>query len=77
MSPEEKLRLYQAIDYQEDAQPTMYPTSFVEMQVNYLLSSLAVEVWDNTCSDSPRVMLAELNGVATSVERRPVASAFR
>lgn len=37
MTPEEKARLYKAIDYQENAPATVYPEEFVDKSLSFLL----------------------------------------
>lgn len=37
MTPEEKARLYKAIDYQENAPATIFPEEFVDKSLSFLL----------------------------------------
>jgi vacuolar protein sorting-associated protein 13A/C len=76
MTPEEKAKLYRAIDYQENSTPTQYPKTFVAVSLNFMLKCLAVEVRDDT-SDIPRVLCTELNSVSCAVEQRPSAEAIK
>ncbi|GLH03016.1 Vacuolar protein sorting-associated protein 13 [Gryllus bimaculatus] len=73
LTAEEKLKLYQAIDYEENADPAHYPEEFVERQVVFHLGKLILNIQDNKC----RVLLAKLSGVFSSLEQRPSAGAFR
>lgn len=76
MTPEEKAKLYRAIDYQENAAPPQYPPEFVELSAHFSLGSLQVEVRDDAYT-MPRVMLADLAGVSVNVKRRPATQALR
>lgn len=42
MTPEEKQKLFRAIDYQENAAPAEYPVEFVAVDLNFVLHSLVV-----------------------------------
>jgi vacuolar protein sorting-associated protein 13A/C len=48
MTPEEKERLFAAIDYQENAPPTTYPMHYVENVVHFKLKKLLLRVQDDT-----------------------------
>jgi vacuolar protein sorting-associated protein 13A/C len=76
MTPEEKAKLYRAIDYQENSKPTQYPKTFVEISLSFILKCLAVEVRDDSL-DIPQVLYTELKGVSCRVEQRPSADALR
>jgi vacuolar protein sorting-associated protein 13A/C len=76
MTPEEKAKLYRAIDYQENSKPTQYPKEFVEISLRFMLKCLAVEVRDDSL-DIPRVLCTELKGVSSHIERRPSADAVK
>ncbi|XP_021940255.1 vacuolar protein sorting-associated protein 13 isoform X3 [Zootermopsis nevadensis] len=76
MTPEEKIKLYRAIDYQENSKPTQYPKEFVEISLSFMLKCLAVEVRDDSL-DIPRVLCTELKGVSSHIERRPSADAVK
>lgn len=47
ITPEEKERLFAAIDYQENAPPTTYPTHYVENVVHFKLKTLSLRVQDD------------------------------
>lgn len=44
MTPEEKKKLFRAIDYQENSAPTEYPKTFVETTVTFVLRKLDIKV---------------------------------
>lgn len=75
MTAEEKAKLFAAIDYKENAAPSMYPKTFVENTFTFLLRSLVLEV--KTSSLSHPVLRMEIGGVVTKVEQRPSAEAMR
>jgi vacuolar protein sorting-associated protein 13A/C len=77
MTPEEKEKLYRAIDYQENSKPTQYPKTFVEISLSFVLKCLAVEVWDDDALNIAQVLCIELNGVSSRIEQRPSAEAIR
>lgn len=77
MTPEEKAKLYRAIDYQENSKPTQYPKTFVEVSLSFVLKCLAVEVWDDDALNIPQVLCIELKGVSSHIEQRPSAEAIR
>ncbi|PSN37570.1 hypothetical protein C0J52_12647 [Blattella germanica] len=76
MTPEEKAKLYRAIDYQENAAPQMYPKFFIEHIVTFRLHCLSAEVRDDSLL-VPRVLSGELKGVAFRFEHRPSANAVK
>lgn len=73
LTAEERLKLYQAIEYEENAVPAHYPEDFVERQVIFHLGKLILNIQDH----KSRVLLAKLSGVYTCLEQRPSAGAFR
>lgn len=76
MTPEEKERLYRAIDYQENSAPTEYPQAFVDTTATFILRKLEIELRDDE-SSTPRVLFTELDGVKCRLDRRPAASAIK
>ena len=76
MTPEEKAKLYRAIDYQENAAPQMYPKFFIEHIVTFRIHCLSAEVRDDSLL-VPRVLSGELKGVAFRFEHRPSANAVK
>jgi vacuolar protein sorting-associated protein 13A/C len=47
LTPEEKAKLFAAIDYQADAPPTIYPKEYVENVVHFRLGALALMIVDD------------------------------
>lgn len=76
MTPEEKQKLFRAIDYQENAAPAEYPVEFVAVDMNFVLHSLEVEVRDDACT-IPRVLFAILQKVSAKFEQRPAGQAIK
>ncbi|XP_066252738.1 intermembrane lipid transfer protein Vps13 isoform X1 [Euwallacea similis] len=76
MTPEEKARLYKAIDYQENAPATVFPEEFVDKSLSFLLRSLEIELRDD---DYPvkSVVLSTLTGVKVKLDTRAAASALK
>ncbi|CAD27608.1 Vacuolar protein sorting-associated protein 13 [Caenorhabditis elegans] len=68
MTPEEKAKLFEAIDYQENIPPTNYPKEFVENKFDFKLGQVAIVV-DGAVS-------MQLLKLVASVEQRPSASAM-
>uniref|UniRef100_A0A158PAL8 Vacuolar protein sorting-associated protein 13 n=1 Tax=Angiostrongylus cantonensis TaxID=6313 RepID=A0A158PAL8_ANGCA len=68
MTPEEKEKLFEAIDYQENIPPTNYPKEFVENRVDFCLGEVAIIVDD-------AVALNFLH-LRAHVEQRPSANAM-
>lgn len=69
MTPEEKAKLYDAIDYQENIPPTDYPKEFVENRVHANLKTLSLSVENS--------LELQLSGLKTLLEQRPSARAIR
>ena len=76
MTPDEKAKLYRAIDYQENMKPTLYPKTFVENYLTFRLNGLLLEVQDDSLS-VPRVLSVEFKGVASRIEQRPSADGLK
>ncbi|KAJ4449970.1 hypothetical protein ANN_01377 [Periplaneta americana] len=76
MTPDEKAKLYRAIDYQENMKPTQYPKTFVEVRLSFMLNCLALEVRDDSLQ-IPQVISVELKSVSSCVEQRPSADALK
>ncbi|EFP12519.1 hypothetical protein CRE_29770 [Caenorhabditis remanei] len=68
MTPEEKAKLFEAIDYQENIPPTNYPKEFVENRFEFKLGQVAIVV-DGAVS-------MQLLKLKASVEQRPSAGAM-
>lgn len=76
MTPDEKSKLYQAIDYQENAAPTVYPQAFVDTSCKFVLRMLEIEVRDDSWK-VPRVMSTQLEGVKCKLETRAASSGIK
>lgn len=68
LTVEEKRRLYDAIDYQQNIPPTDYPIHYVENQVELCLNSLSIAVED--------ALRFEILAFTTNFQHRPSAQAF-
>lgn len=77
MTPEEKKKLYRAIDYQENAAPATYPEEYVDNSLAFLLRSLEIELLDDQHDKFTRVMFTHLKGVKVKLATRVAASALR
>ncbi|XP_050293110.1 intermembrane lipid transfer protein Vps13 isoform X2 [Anthonomus grandis grandis] len=75
MTPEEKSRLYKAIDYQENASPTVFPEEFVDKSLSFLLRSLELELRDD--KQKAKVIFTSLKGVKAKLETRASASSLK
>ncbi|XP_044002668.1 vacuolar protein sorting-associated protein 13 isoform X3 [Aphidius gifuensis] len=75
MTPQEKEKLYRAIDYQENSAPTHYPETFVEIDTSFFLHGLQIIVsdTDKECCD---VLDLQFNGVKVGFNSRPAANAI-
>ncbi|CAB3407867.1 unnamed protein product [Caenorhabditis bovis] len=67
MTPEEKAKLFEAIDYQENIPPTNYPKEYVENKFSFKLGQVAIAV------DGAVGM--QLKNIKADVEQRPSAGA--
>lgn len=77
MTPEEKKKLFEAIDYKDGAPIAMYPTTFVENRFDVKLKTLALSVVDDSQADKSSVLVVSLNGVSGQVEQRPSAGGLK
>ncbi|KAK3913373.1 Vacuolar protein sorting-associated protein 13 [Frankliniella fusca] len=76
MTPEEKAKLYRAIDYQENTTPAIYPAYFIENVFSFKLRSLEIEVRDG--EDKVRTILSSsLQEVTARVEQRMSGQALK
>ncbi|KAJ8937448.1 hypothetical protein NQ314_011837 [Rhamnusium bicolor] len=76
VTPEEKAKLYKAIDYQENVGPAVYPEDYIDNSITFLLRTLEVELRDDD-SETPTVLLTELKTVRVKLETRPAGSALK
>ncbi|KAI6240270.1 Vacuolar protein sorting-associated protein 13C [Aphelenchoides fujianensis] len=68
MTPEEKKKLFDAIDYEEDTPPTDYPKHFVQNRVRAQLAAVSIRVED--------LLELELNTINVGFDQRPSARAI-
>ncbi|XP_015115234.1 vacuolar protein sorting-associated protein 13 isoform X2 [Diachasma alloeum] len=74
MTPQEKEKLFRAIDYQENSAPAHYPETFVMIDTSFFLHGLQITVSD-TDKECPEVLDLQFNGVHAAFKSRPAASA--
>ncbi|OQV22887.1 Vacuolar protein sorting-associated protein 13A [Hypsibius exemplaris] len=77
MTPEEKKKLYEAIDYKEGGPIAMYPTTFVENRFDFKLNTLALSVVDDAEDERSSVLVIALNDVQSQLEQRPSAGGLK
>ncbi|XP_018341629.1 PREDICTED: vacuolar protein sorting-associated protein 13C isoform X1 [Trachymyrmex septentrionalis] len=75
MTPQEKEKLYRAIDYQENSAPAYYPETYEMMDTCFLLHSLQISLLD-TDKKLPCVLDLQLHGVRAGFKSRPSANAI-
>lgn len=73
MTSDEKAKLFQAIDYQENSAPTHLPIEFVATECHFSLGCLVLCVTD----DHSNVLTSKLNHVQASFQQRPSANAIK
>lgn len=73
MTPDEKSKFYQAIDYQENTAPTYLPIEFVATECHFTLGCLLLQVTD----DNIDVLTSRLNHVQASFKQRPSANSLK
>lgn len=72
MTPEEKEKLFRAIDYQENSAPLHLPTEYVAVEGHFKLDRMQVSVNDVT-----EVLRACVDFVEVDMKQRPSANALR
>ena len=77
MTPEEKKKLYEAIDYKEGGPIAMYPNTFVENRFDFKLNTLALSVVDDSLPKRSTVLVMALQDVQSQVEQRPSAGGLK
>ncbi|XP_015584675.1 vacuolar protein sorting-associated protein 13 isoform X2 [Cephus cinctus] len=75
MTPQEKEKLYRAIDYQENSAPAHYPETYVMIDTKFFLHGLQIVISDTEMSH-PEVLNLELQGVRVGFKSRPSANAI-
>ncbi|XP_043479643.1 vacuolar protein sorting-associated protein 13 isoform X2 [Leptopilina heterotoma] len=73
MTPQEKEKLYLAIDYQENSAPTHYPETFEMIDTKFFLHGLQIVILD-TDKESPQVLDLQFNNVLATFKSRPSAN---
>lgn len=72
MTPEEKEKLFRAIDYQENSAPLHLPTEYVAVESYFKLDRLQLAV-----NDEVEVLKACVDNVVVEMGQRPSANAIR
>lgn len=72
MTPEEKEKLYEIIDYQENAHHGIFPKSFVARKLEFHLDCLLITIRDDDLNDAEIIRL-NLSDVASHIAQRPSA----
>ncbi|XP_063619785.1 intermembrane lipid transfer protein Vps13 [Cydia splendana] len=72
MTPEEKAKLFRAIDYQENSAPLHLPTEYVAVEMCFRLDRCQVAV-----NDDKEVLKACVDNVEVEMGQRPSANAIR
>lgn len=76
MTPDEKAKLYRAIDYQENTTPAIYPPHFIENVFSFKLRTLEVEVRDSD-GKIQTILSSSLREVTAQVEQRMSGQALK
>ncbi|KAL0832908.1 hypothetical protein ABMA28_001052, partial [Loxostege sticticalis] len=72
MTPEEKEKLFRAIDYHENTAPLHLPMEYVAIESHFRLDRLQVSV-----NDTAEVLRAQVDNVVVDMKQRPSANALR
>ncbi|XP_020292498.1 vacuolar protein sorting-associated protein 13C isoform X2 [Pseudomyrmex gracilis] len=75
MTPQEKEKLYRAIDYQENSAPAHYPETFEMIDTRFFLHGLQISLLD-TDKEHPCILDLQLHGVRAGFKSRPSANAI-
>jgi len=75
MTPQEKEKLYRAIDYQENSAPAHYPETYEMIDTHFFLHGLQISLLD-TDKEHPCVLDLQLHGVRAGFKSRPSANAI-
>ncbi|KAI4489144.1 hypothetical protein M0804_004642 [Polistes exclamans] len=75
MTPQEKEKLYRAIDYQENTAPAHYPETYEMIDTNFFLHGLQLLLLD-TDKEHPSILDLQLNSVQAGFKSRPSANAI-
>lgn len=74
MTPEEKAKLFRAIDYQENSAPLFLPTEYIAVETNFKLDRLVLSIIE---SPHCEVLQASVDTVELAMNQRPSANAIR
>lgn len=72
MTPEEKEKLFRAIDYHENSAPLHLPVEYIALESHFKLDRLQVTVKDKT-----QVLRASIDNVTADMSQRPSANAIK
>ena len=72
LSSEEKAKLYEVIDFQENAHHGIYPKRFLAKKLSFKLDNLLITIRDDDLSDSVVIRL-DLESVSCHISQRPSA----
>ncbi|XP_076249315.1 vacuolar protein sorting 13C isoform X2 [Calliopsis andreniformis] len=75
MTPQEKEKLYRAIDYQENSAPAHYPETYEMIDTRFLLRELQV-IFLDTDKEYPCILDLQLHNVQACFKSRPSANAI-
>ncbi|XP_072763012.1 intermembrane lipid transfer protein Vps13 isoform X2 [Anoplolepis gracilipes] len=75
MTPQEKEKLYRAIDYQENSAPAYYPETYEMIDTRFFLHGLQISLLD-TDKEHSCVLDLQLHGVRAGFKSRPSANAI-
>ena len=75
MTPQEKEKLYRAIDYQENSAPAHYPETYEMIDTHFFLHGLQISLLD-TDKEHPCILDLQLHGVQAGFKSRPSANAI-
>lgn len=75
MTPQEKEKLYRAIDYQENSAPAHYPETYEMMDTQFFLHGLQISLLD-TDKEHSCILDLQLHGVQAGFKSRPSANAI-
>lgn len=75
MTPQEKEKLYRAIDYQENSVPAHYPETYEMIDTRFLLRELQVIFLDMD-KEHPCILDLQLHSVEACFKSRPAANAI-
>lgn len=75
MTPQEKEKLYRAIDYQENSAPAHYPETYEMIDTHFYLHGLQISLLD-TDKEHSCILDLQLHGVQAGFKSRPSANAI-